>query len=501
MGNHHTKDGGPEEVRPPPAPVPARSGGCESGGRPGKGGHSGRRLREVYSVESKILGEGHYGTVRRCSRRGEEKGKRSYAVKSINKSRVHRPEMLVREVEIMKEVKHPNIIEVVEVFDEADFLHIVTELCRGGELFDRIIAKTSSSEKHFSEADAVGILQQILEAIGYCHSLDPPVVHRDLKPENFLFVDTADDSDLKIIDFGLSKHGPADGDEHMHTRVGTPYYIAPEVLKRDYTLKCDVWSVGVIAYILLCGYPPFFGDNDKEIFRRVSRGSFTFPSPEWDHISKGAKAFVSRLLALDPAQRPTAAAALKDAWMVKHHAEHHAHVAHVHASDPAVLAAVTRRMERFVGMAKLKRLALNVLSRELTGKEIRDLKKVFQAIDADKSGKISSAELHRALKPHLDRDHVDAATIVRAVDVSGDDEIDYNEFLAATMQRNLYQRDDNVKKVFAQLDLDGTGEITVKNLVEITGSKKHALELLNEADVDHDHKISYSEFKALMMKK
>ena len=211
-------------------------------------------------VESKILGEGHYGTVRRCSPRGD--ATKRFAVKSINKSRVHRPEMLKREVEIMKAVRHPNIIEVVEVFDEPDFLHIVTELCRGGELFDRIIAKTSSREKHFSEADAVGILAQILEAVGYCHGLEPPVVHRDLKPENFLFVTEADDAAVKIIDFGLSNYGPA-GEDHMHTRVGTPYYIAPEVLKRDYTLKCDIWSVGVIAYILLCGYPPFFGDNDK----------------------------------------------------------------------------------------------------------------------------------------------------------------------------------------------------------------------------------------------
>ena len=100
----------------------------------------------------------------------------------------------------------------------------------------------------------MGILAQLLESVGYCHGLEPPVVHRDLKPENFLFVTESDDAAVKIIDFGLSKYGPA-GKDHMHTRVGTPYYIAPEVLKRDYTLKCDIWSVGVIAYILLCGYP------------------------------------------------------------------------------------------------------------------------------------------------------------------------------------------------------------------------------------------------------
>ena len=495
MGNSHAKHEEKKHAKKPPQP-PTAAEECAAPGS-AKAPASGSRLRDAYHVESKILGEGHYGTVRRCSPRGD--ATKRFAVKSINKSRVHRPEMLKREVEIMKAVRHPNIIEVVEVFDEPDFLHIVTELCRGGELFDRIIAKTSSREKHFSEADAVGILAQILEAVGYCHGLEPPVVHRDLKPENFLFVTEADDAAVKIIDFGLSKYGPA-GEDHMHTRVGTPYYIAPEVLKRDYTLKCDIWSVGVIAYILLCGYPPFFGDNDKEIFRRVSAGSFTFPSPEWDHISGDAKAFVSTLLDLDPEKRPTAAAALEDKWMAKHDDHHRAHVSR-HASNPAVLAAVARRMERFVHMAKLKRLALNVLSRNLTGREIKDLRRVFEAIDRDRSGKISSAEPHDALKPHLERDHVDAATLLRAVDISGDHEIDYNEFLAATMQRNLYQKDDNVKKVFAQLDLDGTGCITVANLVEITGSKKHAMELLDEADLDHDHKISYAEFKALMLKK
>ena len=190
MGNSHAKHEEKKHAKkPPPAPTAAEE--CAAPGS-AKAPASGSRLRDAYHVESKILGEGHYGTVRRCSPRGD--ATKRFAVKSINKSRVHRPEMLKREVEIMKAVRHPNIIEVVEVFDEPDFLHIVTELCRGGELFDRIIAKTSSREKHFSEADAVGILAQILEAVGYCHGLEPPVVHRDLKPENFLFVTEADDT-------------------------------------------------------------------------------------------------------------------------------------------------------------------------------------------------------------------------------------------------------------------------------------------------------------------
>ncbi|KAH8050097.1 serine/threonine kinase [Aureococcus anophagefferens] len=463
MGNSHAKHEEKKHAKKPPQP-PTAAEECAAPGS-AKAPASGSRLRDAYHVESKILGEGHYGTVRRCSPRGD--ATKRFAVKSINKSRVHRPEMLKREVEIMKAVRHPNIIEVVEVFDEPDFLHIVTELCRGGELFDRIIAKTSSREKHF-RGRRRGHFSPDPRGRGLLPRLEPPVVHRDLKPENFLFVTEADDAAVKIIDFGLSKYGPA-GEDHMHTRVGTPYYIAPEVLKRDYTLKCDIWSVGVIAYILLCGYPPFSATTTRRSSAACPR-VLHLPSPEWDHISGDAKAFVSTLLDLDPEKRPTAARAR---GQVDGEARRPPpRRVSRHASNPAVLAAVARRMERFVHMAKLKRLALNVLSRNLTGREIKDLRRVFEAIDRDRSGKISSAELHDALKPHLERDH-----------------------------RNLYQKDDNVKKVFAQLDLDGTGCITVANLVEITGSKKHAMELLDEADLDHDHKISYAEFKALMLKK
>ncbi|KAJ8602784.1 hypothetical protein CTAYLR_002586 [Chrysophaeum taylorii] len=445
----------------------------------------GRKLRTEYTVHSKILGEGHYGTVRLCVSKADNV---EYAVKSINKSRVSKTQMLASEVEIMAKVDHPNIIKVVDIFDEKDFLHIVTELCTGGELFERIIEKSQTSEKSFSEKDASVVLKQILEAVAYCHGLDPPVVHRDLKPENFLFKDKSESSPIKIIDFGLSKLAPRTKDL-MHTRVGTPYYIAPEVLRRDYTMKCDVWSVGVIAYILLCGYPPFYGDNDREIFRRVAVGKFSFPSPEWDHISSAAKDLVGSLLKVDADLRPTAVQAL----------EHDFFKQSFGRKEDASLAAVARRMRRFVRMTKLKRLALNVLSRELTSNELQNLRSVFNSIDKDGSGKISAQELQDSIQAHTKDASI--KDLVEAVDVSGDQEIDYHEFLAATMQRNCYLREDNIRRVFEHLDLDSTGHITFQNLIDITGSKKHAAELLKEADVDNDRKISYDEFKDIMVAK
>jgi calcium-dependent protein kinase len=255
-------------------------------------------VRLNYHIEPKELGHGHYGVVRKCMHR--ETGE-WYAIKSIRKSKVSKIEVLKREIEILKEVKHPNIIELFEVYEDERYLHLVTEVCTGGELFDRIIAKTQSDEGHFSEHDAALLVHDILDAIRYCHD-EKGIVHRDLKPENFLFLTEDEDAPVKIIDFGLSRHDDTDLGI-MQTKVGTPYYVAPEVLRREYTNSCDVWSIGVITYILLCGYPPFYGDSDTQIFESVKGGKFDFPSPEWDEISESAKDFVTQLLKVMPNDR------------------------------------------------------------------------------------------------------------------------------------------------------------------------------------------------------
>jgi calcium-dependent protein kinase len=173
-------------------------------------------VRANYHIEPKELGHGHYGVVRKCMHR--ESGQ-WYAIKSIRKSKVSKIEVLKREIEILKEVKHPHIIELVEVYEDERYLHLITELCTGGELFDRIIAKTQSSEGHFSEHDAAVLVRAILDAIAYCHD-EKGIVHRDLKPENFLFLTSADDAPIKIIDFGLSRHDDADLGI-MQTKVGS----------------------------------------------------------------------------------------------------------------------------------------------------------------------------------------------------------------------------------------------------------------------------------------
>ena len=517
-------------------------------------------VNSKYVIDQKVLGHGHYGIVRKCTARATGE---AFAIKTIKKSRVSRPEVLVREIEILNRLHHPHIISVTDVFNTKEEVHIVTEMCEGGELFDRIIAMTKTKEGHYSEANAALLLRQILLAIGYCHSLDPPVCHRDLKPENFLFKTKADDSPIKIIDFGLSKY--EEPGEKLHTRVGTPYYIAPEVLKRNYSLPCDMWSIGVITYILLCGYPPFYGDNDRDIFKRIQAGSFSFPHPEWTNVSEEAKAFITSLLQQDPEKRPTAADALHHAWIERAwvasggSAAEAADVAvtvpsptgaaHVKAAfdgDTAAMQAtmgeVGKRMQRFVGMAKLKKMALNVLAYELTESDIGNLKGVFEAMDADSSGKLSVEELEQALNTAEKGGTIPAEeiqTLMQGMDIDGNNTIDYHEFLAATMkarrdrasrsrgarasrslaaaarrahrarsltaaniapfsQRNTFIREENIRRVFDFLDSDSSSSITVENLIQIMGSPEHAREVIAEADLTGDGVITYAEFKQLM---
>ena len=213
---------------------------------------------------------------------------------------------LITEVSILKSLDHPNIVKLIEIYEDDRYYYLIQEYCSGSELFDKI------QEFHsFSERQAAEYLRQILSAIHYCH--EKGIVHRDLKPENLLLESKKPGAQLKVIDFGVSmkyKKG-----EKMHEKFGTPYYIAPEVLMRNYDEKCDIWSCGVILYILLCGYPPFNGPTDVEIMKSVKAGKFTFDDPDWKNISKEAKSLISKMLTYNPAKRLTAKGCLDDNWM------------------------------------------------------------------------------------------------------------------------------------------------------------------------------------------
>lgn len=240
------------------------------------------------------------------------------AVKTIPKKKIKNPERFEAEVKILQELDHPNVIKMYEYFEDDRNVHLICEMCTGGELFDHII-----KEECFDEDYAAYIFKKIMQAIHYCHSKN--IAHRDLKPENFLYVSkpSEDDKysdDIKVIDFGLSKvcHDRNTGKiERLKTRAGTPYYISPEVLAGNYDKSCDIWSAGCILYIFLCGYPPFGGDDDQEILRCVQKGKFSFDDEEWADISKEAKDLIKQMIC-KPERRLSAQEVLEHKWFKQH---------------------------------------------------------------------------------------------------------------------------------------------------------------------------------------
>uniref|UniRef100_A0A7S2ESY8 Calmodulin n=1 Tax=Ditylum brightwellii TaxID=49249 RepID=A0A7S2ESY8_9STRA len=449
-------------------------------------------VRTKYHINPREIGHGHYGVVRKCM---DRQTREWFAIKSIRKSKVGKVDVLKREIDILKEVDHPHIIKLVEVHEDVKYLHLVTELCTGGELFDRIIAKTQSSEGHFSEHDAATIVRCILDAIAYCHDVKQ-IVHRDLKPENFLFKTEKEDAEIKIIDFGLSRHDTLNFGV-MKTKVGTPYYVAPEVLKREYTKSCDIWSIGVITYILLCGYPPFYGDSDNQIFESVKTGRFDFPSPDWDSISDDAKDFICCMLRKEPSKRLRAAEALKHKW-IKDQSDEEDTISRErskvqHSSNRSVT------FKKFMGMQKLKKAALGYIATHLTNSEVGVLGDIFHKIDESHTGVISLQDLDNALAhgnfpPEL---LLDLRQLREDLSLSGEETLLWKDFLAAMMDKSVALREDKIRMAFEHFKRNDSNDLLVSDLFEIFGEAQ-AREIFGDADIDGDGRISFEDFRSLM---
>jgi len=263
-------------------------------------------LTDKYDLQEE-LGRGAFSIVKRAV---EKSTGIAYAVKMIKKDSVGQDfNRLQTEMEILKKVQHPNIISLKEIIDTKNCLFIVTELVTGGELFDKIVELGSYSEK-----DAAILVSKIVSAIHFLHGMG--IVHRDLKPENLLLKDEKSVSEVKIADFGLSKIA---SQQVMQTACGTPGYVAPEILQaKGYDKEVDMWSVGVITYILLCGFPPFYNEKLQLLFEQIMRADYYFPADYWSEISENAKDFVRRLLVVEPSKRLTSAQALKHPWLSGH---------------------------------------------------------------------------------------------------------------------------------------------------------------------------------------
>ncbi|XP_031155720.1 calcium/calmodulin-dependent protein kinase type II delta 1 chain isoform X11 [Sander lucioperca] len=264
------------------------------------------RFTDEYQLYEE-LGKGAFSVVRRCMKisTGQE-----YAAKIINTKKLSARDhqKLEREARICRLLKHPNIVRLHDSISEEGFHYLVFDLVTGGELFEDIVAR-----EYYSEADASHCIQQILEAVLHCHQMG--VVHRDLKPENLLLASKLKGAAVKLADFGLAIEVQGE-QQAWFGFAGTPGYLSPEVLRKDpYGKPVDMWACGVILYILLVGYPPFWDEDQHRLYQQIKAGAYDFPSPEWDTVTPEAKDLINKMLTINPAKRVTATDALKHPWI------------------------------------------------------------------------------------------------------------------------------------------------------------------------------------------
>jgi calcium-dependent protein kinase len=448
-------------------------------------------IRDTYRIGGK-LGDGAFGSVRKITHRvtGEVR-----AVKTIHKKSLRTPEeqaTFFNEVSVLRALDHPSILKLYEFYQDDKNYYLITEFCAGGELYDRIINAGS-----FSEAVAAGIMRQILSCIMFCHSKG--VVHRDLKPENFLFENSSPNSPLKVIDFGTAQFFTPG--QVLTAKFGTPYYIAPEVLRKHYNEKCDIWSAGVNMYILLCGFPPFGGNSDEQILKKVAAGRFNFPSPEWDSISAEAKDLITMMLTLDLDRRPTAREALSHRWL--QHASHEP----LNASSAS---GIFRNLQSFKTERTLQKATLTFIASQLsTNAEKADMITIFQSLDSDNSGTLSRDELIRGFEQLFGAQVEDVESevdrIMEEVDTDRSGEIDYTEFAIATMNRQKLVSREHLETAFRAFDLDGNGTISKDELRTMLGGNKHYSDevwegIVKEVDQNGDGVIDFREFMDMMMR-
>ncbi|KAH9724348.1 CDPK-related kinase 4 [Citrus sinensis] len=435
----------------------------------------------------KEVGRGHFGhTCCAKGKKGTLKGK-VVAVKIISKAKMTSAlaiEDVRREVKILKALSgHKHMIKFHDAFEDANSVYIVMEFCEGGELLDRILSRGG----RYLEEDAKTIVEKILNIVAFCHLQG--VVHRDLKPENFLFTTREEDAPLKVIDFGLSDF--VRPDQRLNDIVGSAYYVAPEVLHRSYNVEGDMWSIGVITYILLCGSRPFWARTESGIFRSVLRADPNFHDSPWPSVSPEAKDFVRRLLNKDHRKRMTAAQALTHPWL---HDE----------NRPVPLdILIYKLVKSYLRATPLKRAALKALSKALTEEELVYLRAQFMLLEP-KDGCVSLNNFKVALM----RQATDAMTdsrvfeILNVMEPLSDQKLAYEEFCAAATsvyQLEALERWDQIAiTAFDYFEQEGNRVISVEELALELNLAPAAYSLLNDCIRNSDGKLSFLGYKRFL---
>ena len=435
-----------------------------------------------------MLGEGQFGTTFLVThkRTGQKAACKAIAKrKLINADDV---EDVRREVSILHHLSgHPNIVGLLAAYEGTKHVYIVMDYCSGGELFDRIVERG-----HYSEKDASEVFRMMIRTIAHCHNLG--VMHRDLKPENFVLATKDEDAPVKAIDFGLSAY--FEPGERFRDIVGSSYYVAPEVLKRNYSCEADIWSAGVILYILLSGVPPFWGRTDTAVFETVRKGRYNLVGDPWSKISESAKGLIRRILVGNPAERMSAEEILNHPW-VRENGD---------APDTPLDNVVLNRMKKFMDMNKFKKVGMLAMAKTLTNEEISGMKQMFKQFDKDNSGTITINELQMGLEKKGARStKSELEKMLEEMDVDGNGELDYEEFVAATLDQSKMQDEDHLERAFAYFDKDNSGSITLDELKKVIADfgmqGMNENEFMKELDANNDGKIDYDEFLAFMSAK
>lgn len=436
---------------------------------------------------TRVIGYGVFGTVREALKISSTIGPlppKPYAIKSIIKTKVERKlELLRRELEILKTVDHPNIIRLYEVYEDKKYLHLVTELCTGGDLLDYLLKKGILSEQ-----EVLNIIFKALSAINYLHNLN--ICHRDIKPENFLLATDEDDAELKLVDFGMSNFVKS---SELSTFAGTPYYIAPEVIKGGYNKECDIWSLGVLMYFLLSGKQPFHANSVPEVFSNILEANYDFECSAWNNVSERSKNLIKKMLVADPTRRVTVGQALS-----------HKAFLPVSCTTPIQLQ-VFNSLKKFKAPSKLWNEAMMIFVQNFSIEQINSLKDAFAEIDKAKTGWITASDIAAAMvRNKYDMAYHDFSKLVENIEYMGKGKLNYSQFLIAAMDRKKEINEEHLWTLFKHFDLDDNGMITLeemKYVLEKSGcniNENEADEIMEEFKSRAPNAMNYETFVDLM---
>eukprot|EP00588_Corethron_pennatum_P018030 CAMPEP_0194306234 /NCGR_PEP_ID=MMETSP0171-20130528/3453_1 /TAXON_ID=218684 /ORGANISM="Corethron pennatum, Strain L29A3" /LENGTH=460 /DNA_ID=CAMNT_0039057973 /DNA_START=255 /DNA_END=1637 /DNA_ORIENTATION=- len=438
------------------------------------------------------------GTISLAMRRDDFKlgnqERQQYAVKSIVTSRIFNSSVkeLKNEIKILKCLDHPNIVKAYEVFEEsAENISIVMEHCSGGDLHER---------RPYSEHNAAIIVKKLLSAVAFLHS--KKITHRDIKLENIMFESKKLNAEVKLIDFGLSKTymGELKKDQHMQPHImfdiaGQYYSMAPEVFEENYTNKVDIWAVGVVAFNLLAGRRPFYSENISDMVRKIQECDYSIEGKDWEGKSILSKDFISKLLVLDPKERPTAVSAATHPWF-------DASFSQDQQPDESALIRVKDELDAYKRYGTMKKVSMLAIAKISNTSEIEEMRKVFESSDIDNDGKLSFFEFKDAMMK-FNYTEKELQNMFTMLDIDGDNTIEYSEFIAATLQMGTRLSEDRIFESFRLFDTDNSGKISKKELKRVLGkdySNDLVSRMIKEMDQDGDGKISYEEFLGTIRK-